>query len=250
MRLGAGARRRLIWLVPFIATACVVSETTEPTAPDILLFDGRGTSRNDVAAVEAVLREHRLSYSTASSERLDAMSQAELEAFRLLIIPGGDFEKIGNALGADTTARLRHAVGNGLSYLGICAGAFFAGASPYNGLNLTSGVRFPFYVLEDQGIRKAPVAITTADGPGLEVYWEDGPQLAGWGEVVARYPDDTPAVVQGTFGEGWVVLTGVHAEAPESWRRGLAFTTPVAPSHAYAARLIHAALHRTPLPRH
>jgi hypothetical protein len=71
----------------------------------------------------------------------------------------------------------------------------------------------------------------------------------GWGEVLARYPDNTPAVVQGSFGKGWVVLTGVHAEAPESWRRDLAFTTPVAPSHAYA-RLIDAALHRTLLPRH
>ena len=111
-------------------------------------------------------------------------------------------------------------------------------------------MRFPFYALEDQGIRKAAVAITTADAPPLEVYWEDGPQLTGWGEVVARYPDNTAAVVQGSFGEGWVVLTGVHAEAPESWRRGLAFTTPVAPSHAYAARLIDAALHRTLLPRH
>jgi hypothetical protein len=56
--------------------------------------------------------------------------------------------------------------------------------------------------------------------------------------------------VQGTFGQGWVVLTGVHAEAPESWRRDLAFTMPAAPSHAFAARLIDAALHRTPLPRH
>jgi hypothetical protein len=177
------------------------------------------------------------------------MSDAELKGYDL-IIPGGNFEEIGKALTADTTARLRNAVSGGLSYLGICAGAFFAGASPYSGLNLTSGVRFPFYALEDQGLRKAAVGITTADAPPLEVYWEDGPQLTGWGAVVARYPDNTPPVVQGSFGEGWAVLTGVHAEAPESWRRDLAFTTPVAPSRAYAARLIDAALHRRRLPRH
>jgi hypothetical protein len=242
-----GWLRLLFWLVPLFATACAMSV---PTAPDILLFNGRGTSPDDVIALESILRERHLSYSTANSERLDGMSEAELKGYRLLIIPGGNFEEIGNALSADTTARLRNAVSGGLSYLGICAGAFFAGASPYNGLNLTSGVRFPFYALEDQGIRKAAVAITTADAPPLEVYWEDGPQLTGWGEVVARYPDNTAAVVQASFGEGWVVLTGVHAEAPESWRRDLAFTTPAAPSHAYAARLIDAALHRTLLPRH
>jgi glutamine amidotransferase-like uncharacterized protein len=106
--------------------------------------------------------------------------------------------------------RLRSVIGNGLNYLGVCAGAFFAGHSPYNGLNLTAGVRFPFYAAEDRGIRKTAVAVSTPEGPTLDHYWEDGPQLAGWGEVVAKYPDGTPAVVQGSFGDGWVVLTGVH----------------------------------------
>jgi hypothetical protein len=105
-----------------------------------------------------------------------------------------------------------------------------------------------FYALEDRGIRKAPVAVTTGAGATLEVYWEDGPHLAGWGQPVARYPDGTPAVVQGRFGDGWVVLAGVHPEAPESWRRGMAFTTPASPSRAFAATLIDAALNRKLLP--
>ena len=40
--------RLLLGLVPFFATACAMSE---PAAPEILLFNGRGTSPNDVAAV-------------------------------------------------------------------------------------------------------------------------------------------------------------------------------------------------------
>ena len=76
-------------------------------------------------------------------------------------------------------------------------------------------------------------------------YWEDGPQLAGWGAVVGKYPDGTPAVVEGTSGEGWVILTGVHPEAPAAWRRGLIFTTPASVDHAYAGRLVSAALNRT-----
>ena len=195
-----GRLRHLLWVVPFFVTACTVSGRNPPV---VLLFNGRGTSSNDVAALESILRERSVGYSTADSERLSAMTDAELTAHRLLIVPGGNFEEIGNALTADTTAKLRNAVSSGLSYLGICAGAFFAGASPYNGLNLTSGVRFPFYALEHQGIRKAAVVISTTDGPPLEVYWEDGPQLTGWGDVVGRYPDKTPAVVQGTFGAGW-----------------------------------------------
>jgi glutamine amidotransferase-like uncharacterized protein len=210
----------------------------------ILLFVGRGTSPNDVVALERILTDGRFDYSTATSPQLDDLNESELRAYRLLVVPGGNFEEIGNGLDASTTVRLRSAIGNGLNYLGVCAGAFFAGHSPYNGLNLTSGVRFPFYAAEDRRIRKTAVAVSTPEGPTLDHYWEDGPQLAGWGEVVAKYPDGTPAVAQGRFGDGWVVLTGVHPEAPESWRHGMNFTTPASASHAYAATLVDAAANR------
>lgn len=235
--------RFLLWVFVF-AGGCA---TSEPAASDILLFNGRGTSSGDVAAVEDILRENGWRYSTASSARLDAMSESELKTYRLLVVPGGNFVDVGNGLASSTTTKLRNAIGNGVGYLGICAGAFFAGASPYNGLNLTEGVRFPFYSLEDRGIRKASVTIARASGEPLEVYWEDGPQLTGWGQTVAKYPDGTPAVVQGKFGDGWVVLAGVHAEAPERWRRGLEFATPANLSRAYAATLIDAALNRKAL---
>lgn len=235
--------RCLLWLLPVLVAGCSASEPTS-----ILLFNGRGTSPNGVAAIEDVLRETGLRYSTANSSQLDALSESELKTYRLVVIPGGNFEDIGNGLATGTSTKLRNAIGSGLGYLGICAGAFFAGASPYNGLNLTQGVRFPFYALEDRGIRKASVVMTTAAGATFEAYWEDGPQLTGWGQPVARYPDRTPSVVQARFGEGWVVLTGVHFEAPESWRRDMAFTTPAGPSLAYAATLIDAALNRKPLP--
>ena len=264
-----------VWLcvltgLPVLITACGASRRTSDAAESgasdskapaeippnasgtssILLFSGRGTSPNDVTAVERVLTQSRFSYATASSQRLDAMTEAELKAYRLLVVPGGNFVTIGNELGASTTARLRSAIGSGLSYLGICGGAFFAGNSPYNGLNLTSNVRFPFYAAEARGIRKAAVAISVPGGPTLDHYWEDGPQLAGWGEVVARYPDGTPAVVEGTFGNGWVILSGVHPEAPESWRRGMVFKTPASASNTYAATLIDAALNRRRLPHY
>jgi glutamine amidotransferase-like uncharacterized protein len=213
----------------------------------VLLFDGQGTSPNDVAALEAVLRRDGLAYATVSSSRLNAMDEAQLLAHRLLIVPGGDFVDIGNGLTPRTAAHVRAAVQHGLSYLGVCAGAFVAGDSPYNGLNLTSGVRFHFYAAEARGVRKAVVPITGADATTLDQYWEDGPQLAGWGAVVATYPDGTPAVAEGAFGRGWVVLTGVHPEAPAGWRRGLTFRTPAEVDNAYAATLVRAALQRRSL---
>jgi len=215
----------------------------------ILLFSGRGTSPGDVAALEKILSRERLGYSTIGTGQLNQLTELEIRKYRLLIVPGGNFEQIGNKLTLAATANIRGAVRSGLNYLGICAGAFFAGNSPYNGLNLTSGARFGFYADEVRGIRKTAVAITDAAGQTLDQYWEDGPQLTGWGAVVAKYPDGTPAVVEGTFGSGWVVLSGVHPEAPAEWRRGMVFKTPADTDNAYAATLIRAALNRESLPR-
>ena len=227
-------------------TACGVRGDEGGAAP-ILLFKGTGTSRNDVAAVETILNSNHLSYSTVNSSHLNAMGESQIRGYRLLIVPGGNFIDIGNGLTSSTTANIRNAVQSGLNYLGICAGGFFAGNSGFNGLNLTSGVRFGFYSAEARGIRKAAVPIAGAGAPTLDQYWEDGPQFTGWGAVVGKYPDGTPAIVEGTFGSGWVVLSGVHPEAPKDWRRGMTFNTPVSVDNAYAATLIHAALNRASL---
>jgi glutamine amidotransferase-like uncharacterized protein len=241
-------------LISTAFTACGVSSdqgivspegrtASRSTAP-ILLFNGTGTSPNDVKAVEAILNNNRLIYSTVNSSQLNEMSESRIRGYRLAIVPGGNFVDIGNSLTASTTSNVRSAVQNGLNYLGICAGAFFAGNSPYNSLNLTSGVRFGFYAAESRGIRKAVVAIAIAGAPTLDQYWEDGPEFTGWGAVVGKYSDGTPAIVEGTFGSGCVVLTGVHPEAPAGWRHGMTFTTSASVDHAYAGTLIQAALNR------
>ena len=251
MLLLSGAARRA-WLITTLAVsttglaACGVDSSTADQ-PSVLLFNGAGTSRGDDAAVESLLREHQIRYATANSRQLDRMSEAQLRSYRLLIVPGGNFVEMGTGISPTATANVRGAVGAGLNYLGICAGAFMAGNSPYNGLNLTSGVRFGFYSAEAQGVRRAAVNIAIAGSSPLVQYWEDGPQLTGWGDVVAKYPDGTPAIVEGEVGDGWVILTGSHPEAPESWRRGLSFAAPAAVSRQYAAALIDAALNRRTL---
>jgi len=57
--------------------------------------------------LESILGERRSTYSTANSGRLDGMSEAEIEGYRLLICPGGNVEQIGKALTPDATARLQ-----------------------------------------------------------------------------------------------------------------------------------------------
>ena len=237
-----------------MSLACLVMTIAACGARDnnvsapILLFTGTGTSAGDVAALESVLNTNHFNYATVSSTELNGMDVGRIRRYRLVIVPGGNFVEMGNSLTLRTTANIRDGVQNGLNYLGICAGAFLAGSfpQPYKAFDLTSGVQFGFYDAA-RSLHKTTVPIAIAGGPTLDQYWEDGPQLTGWGAVVAKYPDGTPAIVQGNFGRGSVILTGIHPEAPESWRRGMTFSTPASTDNAFAAALIHAALNRTSL---
>jgi len=253
-----------VFLIAIASTGCgsrgaqpaVSSPVLPPTLPPavksaqpVLLYVGKGTSATDVPAVEGILKSLNLGYSTADENQLDAMTEPVLGGYTLLIVPGGNSIVIGDNLSGNATTTIRNAVAQyGLHYLGICAGAFFGGYSIYNGVDLTSGVAFDFYNAEFQGIHIEAVEITTAVGGPLDVYWNDGPQLSGWGNVVAKYPDGTPAITEGTSGNGFVILTGVHLEAPAGWREGMTFTTPVSVDVAYAGTVIQAALQGTPLP--
>lgn len=220
-----------------------------PKSAPILVFAGTGTSAGDRAAIARILDDNHLEYATATSAQLNRLNAAQLLAYRLIIVPGGNFIDMSASLTTHTTTNIREAVHRGVNYLGICAGAFLAGDGHgrYNGVNLTSGVQFHFYAAEARGIRKAAVAVTGADSSIIEQYWEDGPELTGWGAIVAKYPDGTPAVVEGTAERGRVILAGVHPEAPDAWRRGLGFTTPANAANIYAGTLIQAALAHTPL---
>lgn len=240
-------KRAYIFIYLVVITAFSSCSNSVKNA-DVLLFAGTGTSPNDVAAVEAILNNNHINYATVTTSQLNAMDTAQLMRCKLLIVPGGDFINMGNNLTAQTALNIHNAVAHGVNYLGICAGAFLAGYSNhYNSFNLTAGTTFHFYSAEDKGIHKAAVSITSAGSLAIDHYWQDGPQLQGWSAVVAKYPDGTPAVAEGKCGNGFVILAGIHAEAPAEWRKGIAFSTSVNQSNAYAGRLILAALDGKPL---
>jgi hypothetical protein len=213
----------------------------------VLIFNGTGTSPNDVTAVEAVVKSKGLAYHTANSSQLDAMSQSQLMAYKLFIVPGGNSITIGNNLSSKATTSVRDAVAQGLNYLGICAGGFFGGYSKYNGIDLTSGVWFNLYSDYYKGIHKEAVAISFPGGTKLDIYWENGPQLTGWGQIIGKYPNGNPALTEGYWGKGFVILSGVHPEAPAGWRSGMKFFTPLDVDLAFAGTLVTSALNRVTL---
>ena len=229
-----------------VASADSVQATsTTSTRPPILLFNGTGTSSSDVAAVESILNMLKLGYSTVNTSQMNSMSETTLKSYKLLIVPGGNSITIGNHLTKTATTNIHNAVNGGLHYLGICAGAFFGGYSIYNGLNLTGGVWFNLY---SSNTSKQVVDISFPNRTVYDIYEQDGPELAGWGSIVGKYSNGKPAIAEGKFGSGWVILSAVHPEAPASWRTGMNFTTSVATDQAYAATLVTYALTGSSLP--
>jgi glutamine amidotransferase-like uncharacterized protein len=221
---------------------------TPGSSPSVLLFNGTGTSATDVVAVEAVLVTLNLSYDTADTSQIEAKSESQLAAYKLLIVPGGNSITIGDNLSKTATTNIHDAVVNdGLHYLGICAGAYFGGYSEYNGLNLTSGVWFNVYTNDGDGTGKTAVELSFPNDTQMDMYWQDGPQLDGWGDIISKYPNGTSSMVEGSSGKGWVILSGVHPEAPASWRVGMKFTTSLSADLAYAGTLVTAALNGTSL---
>lgn len=241
-------RKSFIYFAYFIFMILLANCKSSIKEAPILLFNGTGSSPNDVEALKNILASNHLNFVLINSAQLNELDTTQLKRYKLIIIPGGNFIDIGKSLTVNTTSNIQKAVHQGLNYLGVCAGGFLAGDTRNNSFNLARGVQFKFYSAEAKGIRKASVTIANADGSILDNYWEDGPQFSGWGEVVSKYPDGTPATVQGNFGSGWVVLTGVHPEAPEAWRKEYHFSTSLENSHDYATNLIKAALEKTIMP--
>ena len=135
-----------------------------------------------------------LDYSTANSRRLNEMSESQLMAYRLLIIPGGNFISIGDHLTAGATGTIHNAVQGGL--------------------------RLPGHLCRRAG-RKRPLQQSESDGGrtirlprrGESRFTKPRLRLAGWRTIrertgrtarslpvgnpsVGKYPDGTPAIVR------------------------------------------------------
>jgi glutamine amidotransferase-like uncharacterized protein len=226
-------------------TSAVLPATT--SGATVLVYNGSGTSSTDVAAVESIVSSLHLSYHTANQSQLDKMSVSQLLGYRLFLMPGGNAITISGNLTRTATANVRSAVSSGLNYLGICAGGFFSGSSAYhNFTDLTAGVWFNVYNT-GRGTGKEAISITFPGGVKRDIYWQDGPNLNGWGKVVAKYPNGVTAMSEDFYGKGFVLLSAVHPEAPASWRYGMSFYTSVDEDLAFARTLVTSALNRNML---
>lgn len=173
------------------------------------------------SAIERLSSRYRVDF-VGPGEPIDITSET-LSRYDVYAQPGGG-QDISGALASFGDGRIdaiHEYVAQGGRYLGICMGAYLAGAS---GLGL-----IPHELDSEVGRRGFPV--TTIDSAVVAVRWkgkeetvfyQDGPYLLrsandrGFG-IIAAYANNDIAAARYTLGRGLVVLSGPHPEADESW---------------------------------
>eukprot|EP00474_Spongospora_subterranea_P010720 CRZ11178.1 hypothetical protein [Spongospora subterranea] len=203
---------------------------------DILIYNGPGVDQPSLHNIHQCIKRHipdTLNIIQVDADYLGKESWPDKT--RLVIIPGGRDLPYVAALGPPIISRIQRFVHEGGSYLGICAGAYFAanrvefevGREDYEvvgdrDLRFINGVAkgAAFHGFEygsDQGALVVPITSPWFTNP-IPMYCNGGPYFdldpdaAKSCDVIGRYEDGRIAIVSSPYGNGRVLVSGVHFE--------------------------------------
>lgn len=139
---------------------------------------------------------------------------------KVWIQPGGKSSIVAKTMNSKLKDLIRAFINRGGGYVGFCAGGFLAtkmiADRGIEGLGILPGTN-DLYVEEE--VRT--LELSTPQGP-RHVYWEGGPffnlSATDVAEPMSYYPNASIASVRAPYGAGRVYVTGLHPEAPQSWR--------------------------------
>ncbi|MEC4338285.1 BPL-N domain-containing protein [Stenotrophomonas pavanii] len=194
-------------------------------APVIAVYRGDAGCPGCSEAVEQAIHRSRPDYHVVfvgPGEAVDVDSLAT-SRYRAYVQPGGgqDIDAAMAAVGEEGAAVIRRFVDAGGTYIGLCMGAYLAGASHLGLLaqDLDAEAGRPGFPVQDEDDAVIPVVW---DGRRQTVYFQDGPYLPkaprdqGF-KVISRYTNGDIAAASYRYGKGRVVLSGPHPEAPTQW---------------------------------
>ena len=226
----------LIVLVTFFLINCLKSGET-PSSPNegnenqqdrwIGLFSGRGTWDEGLEFLRNVIVNAGFQYREID---MNSINENQLEGCWLLIIPGGRAYWYAQDINDNGVSNIRNRVNEGMAYLGICAGAYFATENViWNGnqidypLKIYKGTAVgPLYEIDPErdgvttevNIYSHPL---NGQHTGLmEMYYYDGPKFLSSDYLATYSVIQEPAIVFSYYGKGMVLLSGVHPEVLDS----------------------------------
>lgn len=203
-------------------------------AQEVLIYSDDGTWLDGIVALEHFFEEQGVSTQRIFAADLNSDNwEKETDA---IIFPGGYSYNYQLAISLDAIDQIRAYVANGGSYIGICAGAYFAtktvewegGSYPYE-LGLFDGIAtgsldyiapWPEFTMTNLTLDKTN-PINTDSQENLTVLYYGGPiftpnpgvevsTLATWNEA-----NNTAAIINFEYNNGRVLLLGPHLEIEE-----------------------------------
>jgi glutamine amidotransferase-like uncharacterized protein len=194
----------------------------------VLIFNGEGVMEESVEGIEDTLNDtnnqnltpyYHFNYSTS-----DIINSKTLSSYDVLIMPGGDASTYINSEAIDSGA-IKQFVSGGKGYIGICAGAYVASNRVdgyYSGWGIASDVNTKNQNYE--GL--LPISLTSYGTTVLnesslqKLRLENGPAMYTKNSqiIMATYADDETghqnyaAILGETYGNGRILLSGVHPE--------------------------------------
>lgn len=200
----------------------------------ILVYSGFGVNATCLQQTLAMLRnQYDNDFDIVAIDHSYIKNTAWEENTVLLVMPGGQDLPYVRRLQGICNNRIKSFVKNGGSYLGICAGAYYASskvefAKDDPKLEVIGNRELGFF----KGIASGPVysgfnynsnkgsisaaIINLISNNSLQVYFHGGctfKDIPTDVTVIAQYADlEQPAIIGGAYGKGKFVLSGVHFE--------------------------------------
>lgn len=195
--------------------------------PRIGIYSGKGSWDVNVAAFENFFDQYDIDYS--SFDEQEAVSLNFSEHYEIILFTGGFAAEYKNYI--SDHENIRSFVKEGGSFVGTCAGAYYASdILRWQGTEY----HYPLGFFDGRGIGPLSGQIGWGEtgtfnldsnhpanesfGQSLDFYYFDGPYFEPYDdqhkiEILARYAvNDQPAVIAGRYGEGKYLLYGPHPE--------------------------------------
>ncbi len=184
---------------------------------EVGIYSDRGAYHLGLIVSQRFFQTHGITYTPLY--RQDMKKEKTYENLRIIYFPGGWSGYYTEDLKGKASKLIRNFVKHGGSYLGVCAGAYFASEKI-----IWEGKTYhpPLKIYRGKAIgpirELAPWPLyTVADllflGERIQAFYYGGPYFEGEGKVLATYSiNGKPAVVLSSYGDGRVLLSGVHFE--------------------------------------
>ncbi len=204
-----------------LTTRRVLRPVSRPVA---LVYRGDATLPGCAESAAALLRASRWNFDVryVGPREETALTPQALDRAGLYVQPGGGELKPAWRRMRRHSDDIRRYVAGGGRYLGICLGAYLAGATP--GFDLLPGDTDQYATTRGADVphTHATVVDVAWRGRALPLYFQDGPVFAvgrhaAGLEIIASYANGQVAALTAPYGAGRVGVVGPHPEADRTW---------------------------------